>query len=107
MCTVFGESEVVSLVAQGAAREELALGIHRAIAERSAAMLRRVRPDGDVLFCGGVARNRCVRRELESLLGRRLLVPEEPQLVAALGCALHGAARAADPAPCGAGEEAR
>ncbi len=88
MCTVFAESEVVSLVAQRTPRDHLALGIHTAIAERTAAMARRALGDGDVLFCGGVAHNPCVRQRLAYELGRPIHTPEHPQTVAALGCAL-------------------
>ena len=55
-------------------------------------MLRRVPVDGDVVFCGGVALNACLRRLIEQELGLRLFVPEQPQLVAAVGGALLAAA---------------
>jgi predicted CoA-substrate-specific enzyme activase len=35
MCSVFAQSEVVSLIARGAAKEEMALGVHEAIARRT------------------------------------------------------------------------
>lgn len=88
MCTVFAESEVVSMVARQTPRDHLALGIHTAIAERTAAMARRLLGDGDILFCGGVALNPCVRARLAAELGRAVHTPEHPQTVAALGCAL-------------------
>ncbi|HPC84054.1 MAG TPA: acyl-CoA dehydratase activase [Thermoanaerobaculaceae bacterium] len=88
MCTVFAESEVVSLVARRTPRDQLALGIHAAIAERTAAMARRLLGDGEVFFCGGVARNGCVRARLAEELGRPVHTPDNPQTVAALGCAL-------------------
>lgn len=88
MCAVFAESEVVSLVARGIPRDGLAAGLHRTVAQRVAAMLRRVPMDGQVVFCGGVALNSCLRRLIENELGLDLVVPEQPQLVAAVGCAL-------------------
>jgi (R)-2-hydroxyacyl-CoA dehydratese activating ATPase len=91
MCTVFAESEVVSAVARGHSRAELALGIHRAIADRTAAMLRRLPLEDDVLFCGGGAHNACLRRLVGEQLGRGVHVPADPQVVAAVGCALHAA----------------
>jgi predicted CoA-substrate-specific enzyme activase len=92
MCTVFAESEVVSSVARGVPREELALGVHEAIAARSVGLLRRVPIEDDVVFCGGVALNACIRGLIERESARRIVVPDEPQIVAALGCALLGAA---------------
>lgn len=92
MCTVFAESEVVGMVARGVGREELALGIHRAVAERAAAMVKRVGGGGEVVFCGGAAYNLCLLRLLEELVARPLRLPPQPQTVAALGCAWLAAA---------------
>lgn len=89
MCTVFAESEVISEVARGTDRDELALGIHRAIAERSSAMLRRMPLADDVLFCGGAAKNDCLRDLVAVAVGRPLHRTSDPQVVAAVGCALH------------------
>ena len=69
----------------------LALGIHRAIADRTAAMLRRLPLEDDVVFCGGGAHNACLRRLVEERLGKTVHVPADPQVVAAIGCALHAA----------------
>ncbi len=87
MCTVFAESEVISMVARGIPREQLALGLHQAVSKRSLAMLRRLRGRHDVLFCGGAAHNSCLHRLLQSTAKRTITVPEHPQTVAALGCA--------------------
>jgi predicted CoA-substrate-specific enzyme activase len=88
MCTVFAESEVVSLISGGADRNEVALGIHRAIVSRSAGLLKRVAPAGKVFFAGGVALNRCVRILLEEEVERTVFVPPDPQIVGAIGAAL-------------------
>ena len=88
MCTVFAESEVVSLISQGADRNEVALGIHRAIVSRSAGLLKRVAPAGTIFFAGGVALNGCVRVLLEEETGRPVFVPPDPQIVGAIGAAL-------------------
>ena len=90
MCTVFAESEVISVVAKGAARHEVALGIHQGIATRSIGMLQRVMIQPDVAFVGGVAFNPCMRNLLQEKLGESVLIPEDPQIVGALGCALNG-----------------
>ncbi|MCP4679252.1 MAG: 3-hydroxyacyl-ACP dehydratase [Deltaproteobacteria bacterium] len=88
MCTVFAETEVISLVARGAAREEIALGIHQSIATRTVALLGGIPIKDDILFTGGGARNSCLGILLETALGKKLHVPQAPQTVAALGCAL-------------------
>lgn len=88
MCTVFAESEVVSLTTQGAARHEVALGIHKAIVSRSAALLKRIAPPGKIFFAGGVAMNDCVRILLENEMDRPVFVPPDPQIVGAIGAAL-------------------
>lgn len=88
MCTVFAESEVVSLINQGAARNDVALGIHKAIASRSAGLLRRVATDGKIFFAGGVALNPCMRVLLEKETHRPVIVPPDPQIVGAVGAAL-------------------
>ena len=89
MCTVFAESEVVSKVARGAKRGEIALGVHQSVADRALSMLKRFNVEGDVLFAGGVAFNRCICELFRKGLVHSLFVPENPQLVTALGCALY------------------
>jgi (R)-2-hydroxyacyl-CoA dehydratese activating ATPase len=89
MCTVFAESEVISLTAQGAMRHEVALGIHKAIVSRSIALLKRIAPSGEVFFAGGVALNECVRTLIADELRLSVVVPPDPQIVGAYGAALH------------------
>jgi predicted CoA-substrate-specific enzyme activase len=91
MCTVFTQSEVVSLIARGAAREEIALGVHQSIASRTAALAGGVTLEETIVFTGGCARNPRLVTLLGEALKRPLHVPPEPQSVAALGCALTGA----------------
>lgn len=90
VCTVFAESEVVSLVALGRPREEIIRGIHDAIAERTATMVRRLGLREPVIMTGGVAKNSGVVKGIEANLGVRILVPAEPQIIGALGAALMG-----------------
>jgi predicted CoA-substrate-specific enzyme activase len=100
MCTVFAESEVISLTSRGAARREVALGIHRAIVSRSVALLRRVSAPQEVFFAGGVALNECVARLIGLEFDAPVFVPPEPQIVGAFGAALY-AARQPDALPEG------
>ena len=91
MCTVFAESEVVSLIAGGAEIPEIVQGLHRAIANRTQMMVKRVasRIEGlKVSMSGGVAHNRGVVRALGEALGCEVSVPTKPDIVGAYGAAL-------------------
>lgn len=88
MCTVFAESEVVSLLHEGQSRENIARAVHEAIAERVAGMLKRIGFKEPVMFGGGVARNPYLKHAIEKRIGAELFVPEDPQIVGATGCAL-------------------
>lgn len=90
MCTVFAESEATSLMARGEKAENIAMGLHLAIVQRTLAMLRRVGMESPLVFAGGVAHNVCVRKTLEEQLEQKLLIPENPDMVGALGAALYG-----------------
>ncbi len=87
-CTVFAESEVVALVAQGVAKEDIIRGLHRSVAERIFAMVARLRAEGPYVMTGGVAKNSGVVAAIEERLQSVLLLPEEPQIVGALGAAI-------------------
>ncbi len=88
ICTVFAESEVISLVAEGVERADIVAGLHSAIARRVAAMVNRVGLVPEVGFAGGVAKNAGVKAALERAIGAPLHVPPEPQIVGGLGAAL-------------------
>lgn len=88
MCTVFAESEVVSLISKGEDRRDIAYGIHQAICERIMAILNRVGVEGELFFAGGVALNVCMREILAERLSVPVFVPDNPQIVGALGAAL-------------------
>ncbi len=91
LCTVFAETEVVGLLAQGVDVPEVVRGLHRAIASRAQALVRRVARGLDsprMAMSGGVARNRGVVRAVAEALGWEVEVPPEPDIVGALGAAL-------------------
>ena len=88
MCAVFAESEVISHVARGASREGIALGIHESIATRTLSLMKGLTISDTIMFTGGGANNPCLGRQIEAGLGRKLYVPENPRIVAALGAAL-------------------
>lgn len=95
MCAVFAETEAVGLMSRGASAEEVALGLHQAIARRVAGQFRRMSPEGPVVFAGGVARNACMRGLFADMLGLPMVVPDDPDVVGALGAALFALAQAA------------
>lgn len=91
MCTVFAETEATSLMARGTRPEDIALGLHTAIAKRTLNMLRRVGLQSPVAFAGGVAHNPCMADLLSKGLdkeGAQMLIPEFPEMTGALGAAL-------------------
>ena len=89
VCTVFAESEVISLVAQNHPKEEIIRGIHRAIVNRVWSMVKALGVEREVAMSGGVAKNRGVVAFLEEKLGHPIHVYKEPQIVGGLGAALH------------------
>ncbi len=92
-CTVFAESEVVGLLARGAERDAVAGGLCRAVAERTALLARQAGIEPPVMLAGGVGMNRAIAEALRDVLGLKLIVPEEPQLVVATGAAVVAADR--------------
>ena len=88
MCAVFAESEVTSLIAKGQDRREIARGLHNSVIRRATGMINRVSRNGDIVFTGGVAKNPCIATFLAEKLDRKVLIPDNPQSVGALGAAL-------------------
>jgi predicted CoA-substrate-specific enzyme activase len=89
MCTVFAESEVISFIAEGYRREEIIRGLHEAISRRIFRMTKRLRVQEEITFSGGVAKNRGIAETLKALFGTKINIPDEPQIVGALGAALY------------------
>jgi predicted CoA-substrate-specific enzyme activase len=87
-CTVFTETEVVSLLAQGTPLEPLVRGVHRALVRRIVGMARSVGWDSPILLSGGVALNPAIRLLVQAETGLEVVVSSRPQLVGAHGAAL-------------------
>lgn len=87
-CTVFAESEVISLLAHGVSPEPILRGLHRALIKRIVAMIRSVGLAPPLMLSGGVAHNSAIRRMLEEELNADVMLPRRPQLVGAYGAAL-------------------
>ncbi|MBA7565240.1 2-hydroxyisocaproyl-CoA dehydratase activator [subsurface metagenome] len=87
-CAVFAESEAISRVAEGALKEDILAGLHRTLAAKIQSMEERVGLEPDCAVVGGGAKDIGLVRSIEKSLSCQLLLPEEPQIVAALGAAL-------------------
>ena len=97
MCTVFAESEVVSLIAEGIEVAEIVNGLHRSIANRTQALVKRVANNINglkVSMSGGVAHNKGVVKALGAALECEIAVPPNPDIVGAYGAALIAKERA-------------
>jgi len=88
LCTVFAESEVISLISKGETRENIIAGIHESVASRVAALANRVGIHEPVMMTGGVAKNVGLVKALENKLGGRIMVSETAQENGAIGAAV-------------------
>ncbi len=88
-CTVFAESEVVSLLSGGVPKPAIASGIFNAIASRVFELAETLNWTSPVLFDGGTARLRSLRLALCCSFGVEVAVPAYPQFITAIGAALH------------------
>lgn len=91
MCTVFAESEVVSLIAQNKATDDIVHGLNKAVAVKTAALIRRVGGEEKYMMTGGVSKNKGLVKTLEEKLGTKLVISDKAQLCGALGAALFAA----------------
>ena len=87
-CTVFAESEVISLVAEGKPVPGILRGVHESLSSRVAALAGTLPPGVPVFMSGGVALNPAIVAALATALGRDVEVLPNPQLIGALGAAL-------------------
>jgi predicted CoA-substrate-specific enzyme activase len=88
LCTVFAESEVISLIARGEKRENIIAGIHESICVRVLAMANRLGVKAPIAMTGGVARNIGVVKAFEQAVGSPMAVSEYAQVNGAIGAAL-------------------
>lgn len=91
MCTVFAESEVVSLIAQNKATDDIVHGLNKAVAAKTAALAKRVGGEEKYMMTGGVSKNLGLVKTLEERLGTNLVISDKAQLCGALGAALFAA----------------
>ena len=89
-CTVFAESEMVSLVAKKVPKEDIIGGLNKMVAKKVAAIANGMGIKGDVLLAGGVAQNESVVKELREKIKHKVVVAKDAQYVGAIGAALLG-----------------
>ena len=87
-CAVFAESEIISLIHSKNKPEDILAGVFRSLASRIYGSLLQVGIENDVAFVGGVARNEGIVWAIEEKIHTKVLVPEEPEMVTAMGAAL-------------------
>lgn len=87
-CTVFAESEIISLIAHGVSLASILRGLHRSLIKRIVAMIRTVGLVPPLMLSGGVVQNPAIRWMLEEEFGEKVILPRYPQLKGAHGAAL-------------------
>ncbi len=87
-CVVFAETEIISLVNEGAEIPDIIRALHHAVANRAAALAKSITIEKDIVMTGGVARNAGMFDALKSALGADLMRVDNPQINGAIGAAL-------------------
>jgi (R)-2-hydroxyacyl-CoA dehydratese activating ATPase len=87
-CTVFAESEIISLIAHGVPVPEILRGLHRSLIQRVVAMVYSVGFEAPLMLSGGVVQNPLITAMFAEELNTAVTLPQYPQLMGALGAAL-------------------
>lgn len=87
-CAVFGETEAITRVCEGAAKEDILAGAHQSLAEKIGAMVNGIGLEEKCALIGGGALNQGLTRAIRDLLGIDPLIPPQPQIMSALGAAI-------------------
>ena len=87
MCAVFAESEIISLLSKKVPKEEILMGVYESIINRVIPMTNRLKIQ-NIVFSGGVAKNKVLVEMFEKKLNKKLIIPEEPQIVCCVGAIL-------------------
>ncbi len=89
LCTVFAESEVISLIARGVARETIGQAVQKLIATRVASLTKRLPINDTVVFTGGCAFNQYLKTQMEQEINHSIWTLPESPFLAAYGAAIH------------------
>ncbi|OGJ21233.1 hypothetical protein A3K73_02335 [Candidatus Pacearchaeota archaeon RBG_13_36_9] len=87
-CTVFAESEVISLIAKKVPKKDIIAGLHKSIARRVTELAKTAGIKPVVFFDGGGAKNTALKQWIEKELGYEVYVPKHPQTIVALGASI-------------------
>ena len=87
-CAVFGESEAITRVTEGIPKEDIAAGVNKALASKISSLVKKIKLEEPCAICGGGALNIGLVKSVEQELNIQLLVPPQPQIIAALGAAI-------------------
>ena len=81
-CGVFALSEMISQLVAGYTKEEAIAGMHYAFARRISHMI----PEAEhIVLIGGTVKNEGMVAALSDVMRKELLIPDEPQIINALG----------------------
>ncbi len=88
-CTVFAESEVISMISNGVSVEDIAYAVHRAVVGNILSLVGRMRKRFEnAALSGGVSYNQCIKKLIEDNVGNAVFVPDNPQITGAFGAAV-------------------
>jgi len=93
-CAVFGESEAITRISEGIPKEDIAAGVNKALASKISSLVKKLKLEEPCAICGGGALNIALVKTIEGELNTTLLVPQNPQLITALGAAIIAATSA-------------
>lgn len=89
MCTVFAESEVISLIHQKLSTEDIISGLHTAIVRKVLSLVQRIPMENEITLTGGVMKNLGMCKKLKEELSQNIVnLPDDPQIAGALGAAI-------------------
>ena len=90
MCTVFAESEVISLMAQGASKESICSGLIHSVCKKTYSLVSKIDVVDKVIFSGGVSKNDLLKELLSDKLGLEIITSDDSQFLGAIGAAVIG-----------------
>jgi predicted CoA-substrate-specific enzyme activase len=89
-CAVFGESEAITRISEGIPKEDIAAGVNKALADKISSLVKKIKLEEPCAICGGGALNTSFVKTVEDELSTSILLPPNPQIIAALGAAIIG-----------------
>ena len=87
-CAVFAESEIIGLLGNDHSIEDIVAGVHYSIAKRIIKLVKRVGINEGIYFDGGPALNNGLVHAIENELGKKIFIPEFPQITTSYGAAI-------------------